>query len=119
MVMLSDVPSQQYEELEHVVGLHTIINSCIVGNSVCNLVVKLVLHGSNSVICRNIDYICEKYNLGKWYLEQAFKNNCTYHSNESDDVAYVNYCRSETVLTIPNLYTNRHRNHTILDWLSR
>jgi len=63
----------------------TFINSCINGNSVCNLAVKLALHGSNSVICRNINFICEKYSLDKWHLEQASLNNCIYDGDESDD----------------------------------
>ena len=36
------------------------INSCISGNSVCSLAAKLALHGSNSVVCRNINCIAIK-----------------------------------------------------------
>jgi hypothetical protein len=39
------------------------INSCINGNSVCSLAASLALHGSHTVVCRNINFICEKYEL--------------------------------------------------------
>ena len=63
----------------------TFINSCISGNSVCKLAVKLALHGSNSVICKNVNYICEKFDLDKWDLERASLSNCTYESDEFDE----------------------------------
>ena len=77
----------------------TFINSCISGNSVCNLVVKLALHGSNSVICRNINFICEKYELDKCHLEQAYISNCTYDSDEPD---YAKACTIREFLLFRN-----------------
>ena len=43
------------------------------------------MHGNNSVICRNINFICEKHSLDKWHLERASLGNCIYDGEESDD----------------------------------
>jgi hypothetical protein len=37
------------------------------------------------VICRNINFVCEKYSLEKWHLERASLGNCIYDGEESDD----------------------------------
>jgi hypothetical protein len=62
------------------------------------LAVTLALHESNSVICRNINFICEKYSLDKWHLEQASLNNCIY-ADESDD---AKACRIREFLSFRN-----------------
>ena len=60
------------------------INSCINGNSVCSLASNLALHGSHSVVCRNINFICEKYELDKWQLEQVSLNSFSVDRDGSD-----------------------------------
>ena len=60
------------------------IKSCINGNSVCGLAASLALQGSNSVVCRNVNFICEKYELDKWQLEQVSLNSFTVDSDGSD-----------------------------------
>jgi hypothetical protein len=60
------------------------INSCINGNSVCSLAASLALHGSSSVVCRNINFICEKYELDKWQLGHVSLNNFTVDRDGSD-----------------------------------
>ena len=65
------------------------INSCISGNSVCSLAAKLALHGSNSVVCRNINFICEKYDLDKWHLEQSSLDSFT---SDRDGPDYAKAC---------------------------
>jgi len=50
--------------------LFKFVKSCIISNNAnCKLAVNLALNGSNSVICRNINFICEKYNLDKCFLD--------------------------------------------------
>ena len=62
------------------------IKYCIIGkNNVCNLAAKLALNGSNSAICRNINFVCEKYDLDKWYLERTPLGSCTNNCDEPDD----------------------------------
>ena len=48
------------------------VKSCIKSNELCSLAVKLAVNGSNSVMCRNINFICETYGLNKFELEKMY-----------------------------------------------
>ena len=48
------------------------VKSCLKGSELCSLAVKLAVNGSNSIMCRNINFICETYGLNKFQLEKMY-----------------------------------------------
>ena len=42
------------------------VNSCLKSNNLCKLMMSIVTNGSNSVTCRNINFICNLYNIDKY-----------------------------------------------------
>ena len=61
------------------------LKSCLKGNELCTLAVKLAVYGSNSVMCRNINYICEKYGLNKFELEKMNISVIDHYTDVEDD----------------------------------
>ena len=42
------------------------VNSCLKSNNLCKLMMSIAINGSNSVTCRNINLICNLYNIDKY-----------------------------------------------------
>ncbi len=68
------------------------VKSCIKSNELCSLAVKLAVNGSNSVMCRNINFICETYGLNKFELEKMYIS-VTVHDVDIDSDAKIERIR--------------------------
>ena len=59
------------------------IKSGLKGNILCALAIKLALDGSNSIMCRNINFVCEEYGLNKFKFDQQMYTNLSFDSQDN------------------------------------
>ena len=75
------------DDIPIIVQLHKrmlkFVKSCLKGNALCTLAIKLALDGSHSIMCRNINFVCEEYGLNKLKFDKQMYTNVSFDSQDN------------------------------------